>query len=32
MHACTFSGVWLVAAIGEQRDGADFINNIRDRE
>jgi hypothetical protein len=22
MHACTFSGVWLVAAIGEQREGA----------
>jgi hypothetical protein len=20
MHACTFSGVWLVAAIGEQRE------------
>ncbi len=28
-HACHFSGVWLVAAIGEQREGAGCKNKIR---
>jgi hypothetical protein len=32
MHACTFSGVGLVAAIGEQREGAGCTNKICDRE
>jgi hypothetical protein len=31
-HARTFSGVWLVAAIGEQREGAACKKKLRDRE